>query len=97
MSCRSGRIGCARASPLDLRFLINTQYNCVFRWVEVQPHDVFQLLLKGRIIAAAKALDLVRLQVVGLQNLMNLSVADAYLRSAEKVTTCFAAASIDRK
>ena len=31
---------------LNLRFLVNAQHNCVLRWVQVQSHNVFQLLFK---------------------------------------------------
>ena len=42
-----------RVPGLELRFLINTEHNCVLRWIEVQPYDIVQLPFESRIVAGA--------------------------------------------
>lgn len=63
---------------LDLRFLVHAENYGVLGRSQIQTDDLFQLLSKLWIVAGAKPLHKMGLQLVLPQNLMNLRVTDAH-------------------
>src|SRR5680860_212037 len=50
---------------LDLAFLITTQYQCMLRWVQIQTHDIFELVDKAGVPRDLESLQPMRFQTMG--------------------------------
>ena len=61
-----GRPGCVRFSALDLALLVAAEHQGVLGRIQVQPHDIDQLVLEARIARDLEASAQVRLQAVAL-------------------------------
>jgi hypothetical protein len=53
---------------LNLALLVSAQHNGVFRWIEIQPNDVPELLGEPRIVAELEGLNEVGAQPVAMPN-----------------------------
>jgi hypothetical protein len=63
---------------LDLAFLVHAQHQRVFRRIQIQAHDVFQLFRERRIVADLETLDPVRFQAVTVPDPTHAGLADAH-------------------
>jgi len=61
---------------LNLGLLVQTEHQRVFWWVQIEPHNVFQLLLELWIVASPKRPHQMRLQLMLLKNLVDLRVTN---------------------